>query len=158
MAYTNHQGYMMISWREKKKSPKGKKRLNIKLSRPELEKGLKNFVAKTSTTIDEIYNHIALVETIEKKYFGSMQMVSRDPKNPTGTIGRALTTIQKLIETHNGYFQGVVEAFSQFRREFTEFKFNNLESFLLNPQPKVDEKWVEEKMRSIEKRAGVENA
>lgn len=133
--------------------PKGldeDKPVSIRLSRPQLEEALKGFVSKATATINDIHNYIAVVEMIEQKHFDGMQIVSRDPKNPTATISRALRAVDGLVTSHNDELKRVAEEFTKMGQGYYEFKFDNLQDLLVENKPKVDMVWVENKLAEVE--------
>ena len=138
-----------------KKYLKGDDTASIRLSSKEVEEALKNFVRKATETIKNIYTRIALVEAIEKKHFDGMEIVSRDPQNPTGTIARALAQVNQFAKEHNEHLQGIVKQFNRLNWGSWEYKFEGLEELLINPDQQPDQNEVEEGLAEIEEEAGI---
>ena len=142
--------------KDRKKWLKDEDTAKLRLSTPQVEEALIGFVAKTQEEIKDIQNKIALVKAVEEKHFDGMEIVSRDPKSPTGTIARALKAIETLTQTHNSHIRLIEETFNKLGMGLWEYKLERLDDFLINPNQEADKKWVEEELREIEKEAGIE--
>jgi hypothetical protein len=94
------------------------------------------------------------VEAIEERHFDGMQIVSRDSQNLLGTVGRALLATPKLVNDHNTHLQKVVKLFKQVGFGLHDVEFENLQDFLLNPEPEINQEWVDRELVEIEEWAG----
>jgi len=141
--------------RDRKKYLKGDDTVSIRLSSKEVEVALKTFVIKATETIKTIYTRIALVEAIEKKHFDGMEIVSRDPQNPTGTIARALAQVNQFAKEHNEHLQGIVKQFNRLNWGSWEYKFEGLEELLIDSDQEPDQKLIEEGLAEIEEEAEI---
>lgn len=124
--------------------------VQVALTNQPFEEGLKNLTTEFSKTVAEIHNIIAVIEKIEQKHFDGIEIVSRDPKHPTGGIPRVLASINQIIDLHNGKLNGVAKGFNLMGMGLTEYKFNQLDEFLLKTDYKVDDEWVEKKVAEVE--------
>ncbi len=129
----------------------------IRLTTPQLEGALKGFIEKANSTIVEILNYNEVIRIIEDRYFDGMEIVSRDPSNPTGTITRALQAIHDLIQTHNGHLRTVVDTFSHIGFDI-DVKFENIHDLRLptkhNPNLKAVNDMVAEMEAGARKDSG----
>lgn len=141
--------------KDRKKLLRGEDVVRLRLSAPQVEKALKGFVAKTQESIKGIRNKIALVEAVEEKHFDGMQIVSRDPKNPTGVMTSALTHIDELAKEHNEHLQGIARQFNSLDWGVWEYKFEGIKELLIDPNQQPDQKWVEEELTEIEEEIGI---
>jgi len=127
----------------------------LRLSTPQVEEALTGFVAKAQETIRVIQNNIALVKAIEAKHFDGMSLTSQDLTNPIGTIPRALKAIEGLTQRHNSHIKLIEETFNKMGMGFWEYKLERVDDFLINPDQKADQKWVEQELEDLEKEAGL---
>jgi len=142
--------------KDRKKWLKDEDTAKLRLSTPQVEEALIGFVAKIQEEIKDIQNKIALVKAVEEKHFDGMEIASRDPKNPTGTIARALKAIENLTQTHNSHLRLIEETFNKLGRGLWEYKLEHLDDFLINPNQEADKEWVEEELGQLEEEAGIE--
>ncbi len=122
----------------------------VTLTNQHFEEGLKYFVVEFSKTIVEIHNYIAVIERIEQRHFDGMEIVSRDLKHTAGIIPRVLATIDEIVKLHNGKLKEVAHGFNLMGMGLTEYKFDQLDGFILKSDYKVDDGWVEKKLEDIE--------
>jgi len=141
--------------KDRKKILTNEDTVKIKLSSKEVEEALKAFVKKATETIKNIYNRITLVEAVEKKHFDGMQIASRDPTNPTGSIARALAQINRFTKRHNEHLRGIVKQFNSLDWGTWDYKFEGLDELLINPDQQPDQKQVDEELAEIEEEAGI---
>jgi len=123
---------------------------SVRLVNPRFEEGLKNFKLRFKELAEDIYGHAALVEKIEQEHFDGMEIVSRDPKHPTGVVARAKEVIDKIIENHNSELKEVVEGFNLLGMDLAKYKWDQLEEYLLEKDFVMDTEWVEKKLEEIE--------
>lgn len=122
----------------------------IRLTNPKFEEALRGFKQRFVERVEEIHKYAALIEKIEYKFFDGMEIVSRDPKHPTGVLPRVTTAIGKIVETHNRELREVVEGFNLLGTGSSNYKWEQIEEFLLEDERKVDSEWVERKLSEIE--------
>jgi len=141
--------------KDKKGLLKGEDIAKLRLSTPQVEEALTGFVAKAEETIRIIQNNIALVREIETKHFDGMSLTSQDPASPTGTIPRALKAIEELTQRHNSHIKLIEETFNKMSGGFWEYKLEQIDDLLINPDQKADQEWVEQELEDLEKEAGL---
>lgn len=141
--------------KEKKGLLKNEDIAKLRLSTPQVEEALTGFVTKAEETIGIIQNHIALVGEVETKHFDGMSLTSQDPTSPLGTIPRALKAIEELTQSHNSHIKLIEETFNKMGMGFWEYKLERVDDFLINPDQKADQKWVEQELEDLEKEAGI---
>ena len=141
--------------KEKKGLLKNEDIVKLRLSTPQVEEALTGFVTKAEETIRIIQNNIALVREIEAKHFDGMSLTSQDPTNPIGTIPRALKAIEELTQRHNSHIKLIEETFNKMGGGFWEYKLERVDDFLINPDQRADQKWVEQELEDLEKEAGL---
>jgi uncharacterized membrane protein (UPF0182 family) len=95
------------------------------------------------------------VGAVETKHFEGMSLTSQDPTNPIGTIPRALKAIEELTQRHNSHIKLIEETFNKMGRGFWEYKLEQVDDFLINPDQKADQKRVEQELEDLEKEAGL---
>lgn len=127
--------------------------VQVALTNQYFEDGLRNFAGEFSKTVAEIHNYIAVIGQIEQKHFDGMEIVSRDPKHPTGDIPRALMAIDEIMKLHNGKLREVANGFNLMGMGLTEYQFGQLDNFLLKDNHQVDEAWISNKLAKIEEEA-----
>lgn len=106
------------------------------------------FVERTK----EINGYIELIKRVEQKYFEGMEIVSRDPKHPTGVVTRAKEEIEKIAENHNKELKEMVEGFNLLGMGMKTYKWEQLNDFLVEVKNDIDNEWVEKELTRYEER------
>lgn len=126
--------------------------LHLRITEKELLEATQIFIGKVHDTIKKINGYIAVVEAIEYKYFDGMQIVSRDPKNASGAIGRAIVGIEEVVNSHNKELENIEKVFSSFDWGNFEYVLEDKEKLLLNAKVPVDIDWVNQQVKELEEK------
>lgn len=119
---------------------------NIKLANPIFERNLISFKQQFTQTVNDIHGYISLIEKIEQKHFGGMEVVSRSLADPTGVIPKALAKIDRIFECHNRYLGTVVEGFNLMSMGSAEYHSDQLSELMLRIDPEINKEWVEREL------------
>lgn len=106
------------------------------------------FVERTK----EINGYTEVIKRIEQKYFEGMEIVSRDPKHPTGVITRAKGAIGEIAENHNKELREMVDGFNLLGMGMKIYKWEQLNEFLVEVKDDFDNEWVEKELTKYEER------
>lgn len=126
--------------------------LHLRITEKELLEAMQTFIGKVHDTIKKINGYIAVIEAIEYKYFDGMQIVSRDPKNASGAIGRAIVGIEEVVNSHNKELENIEKVFSSFDWGNFEYVLEDKEKLLLNAKVPVDIDWVNKQVKELEEK------
>lgn len=107
------------------------------------------FVERTK----EINGYTEVIKRVEQKYFEGMEIVSRDPKHPTGVITRAKEAIGEIAENHNKELKEMVEGFNLLGMGIKTYRWEQLNEFLVEVKDDFDNEWVEKELTKYEDRA-----
>lgn len=122
----------------------------VNLANPRVAEALKIFKQRFGEIVNEVHAYITVIEKIEQKYFDGMEIVSRKTEHPTGFIPRTLAAISQVIESHNGDLKEVTEGFNLMGLGLGEYKFDELNQYLLDADYQVDDVWVVKELAKIE--------
>lgn len=120
--------------------------LSVPLFRDVLRLFKERFIERSK----EINGYIELIERLEQRHFDGMEVVSRDSKHPTGVITRARQAIAEIAENHNQELRKMVEGFNLLGMGIKNYKWEQLDEYLVEVKNDVDNEWVEKEMSRYE--------
>ena len=124
----------------------------IKFSNKLYIKVLKHFKEHAEGLLQEMTNYLALVEAIEEKHFDSMEIVSRDPDHPLGTVPRVKEEIVSIPQGYNDKLTNVTADFAVSSGGMYEYVFPEINDLLLNMEYQVDKEWLTKHIADVEER------
>lgn len=110
------------------------------------------FKKKAEELLQDLTNYVALAEAVEAKHFDGMEIVSRDPKHPMGTITRVLEELVEIPKEHNAKLTNIALEFNRMRDGLVEHVFPEIEPLLVKTDYVVDDDWVGEHLEDVESR------
>ena len=110
---------------------------------------LRSYAKELSRLIRELRQLLALYEAIEARHFDGAHLLGRDLTHPLGIIGLTSRVIAQVVEGHKCR---LLRAFAESEDAVTPNPLDiPVHELLLDPNPDVDEKWVQARLSEMER-------
>jgi hypothetical protein len=126
------------------------KQIILKISKPQYEEMILNYVTEVVKLIQNTINCIAVIREIENKHFDGMSLFSQEPEEFNFSIERVEESLESMVETHNHRIREAIKLFNRTALGFWEFQLENIERYLLSAEHKIDQDWVTKQVKGIE--------
>ncbi len=123
----------------------------VELAKDEYKESLKLFTQKAYEHLQEIAEDIALIKTVEEKYFDGMDIVTSGGEADYFSVENFAQQAKAIAEGHNNDMKEIESGFTRMSLGFWEYKLEDIESFLINTEVNVNEQVLAKKLRNLER-------
>lgn len=127
--------------------------IKLKITRPEFEEKIVNFVREAQKLINRTFEYLALIEEIENKFFDGMKLSNEGLDKPDFSAEKVIRSLEEIIQRHNGNFLDTLKLFTKISFGLWSFKIENMDNYLLISEPKLDKDWLKLQIARIETEA-----
>jgi hypothetical protein len=121
----------------------------ITIQLDEHRKLLTEFAINIQKEIQAMVNKIALIKAIEDAYFDGMPVVISGKSSWGITLSGMREIMVALVTEHNDKVRGVTMDYNRLCHGLWDYRLTDMESYILNPEPHVDEQWVEAELERV---------
>jgi len=113
------------------------------------KKLLCDFATNAQAELQAITNKIALIHAIENAYFDGMSIVVAGVNVKLLTVEGVKLRALLVASDHNSKIRDVITDYNRLCHGFWDYRLIDIDSYLLNPEPKVNDEWVAHELERV---------
>jgi|GEM_PF-6020388 len=125
----------------------------IKLANDGYKNLFRLFVQKAEELLLGIAEDMALIKAVEEKYFDGMEIVTDEEDADYFSVGHFAKQAKAIAEGHNQDIKNIEATFTKLSSGFWDYKLEEMDSFLVSTETKVDNEVLARKLRNLERDA-----